>query len=749
MVIDRNTAKYVTRAEECIESALRKIDANKNRIIFSVTDTGILEGVLTDGDFRRAILKNPRLDLSEPVSTITNKNFTFVDAGADPEDIAHNFSDRVEFVPLLDENHHLIAIAREGLTSVQIGSFTITDEPPVFIIAEIGVNHNGDVALAKEMVRSAAKAGADCAKFQVRDLTDLYSNKGKKDDASEDLGSQYVLDILHRSQLSNEEYLEVFEECRKNDLVALCSAWDEKSIEFLEEKADLPAYKVASADMTNHDLLTSLAKTGKPLILSTGMSSEVEIKESVALLKKLGSAYILLQCNSTYPAPFKDVNLKYLDRLKEIGECPVGYSGHERGTSIAIAAVAKGATVIEKHFTFDKEMEGNDHKVSLLPDEFAAMVQGIREAEEALGTDAERKPSAGELMNRSTLAKSLICNCDLEEGQVIEEKMIDVKSPGKGLQPNRKKELIGKKTKKKMKAGDFFYPSDLMPDAIKARDYRFKRPWGLPVRYHDFEKLGAKTNPDFLEFHLSYKDLDEDWKKFITKEVDAGLTVHSPDVFPGDHLLNLAAENEDDRRRSCRELQRVINLTREIKPLFKRAEKPMIIASVGGYTKDAFVDPNTRDRWYDRIAQSISELDTEGIEIIPQTLPPFPWYFGGQLYLNLYVTPADTARFCEKYNMRLCLDISHSKLTCNYFHLSFKEFVDTVGPYIAHLHIVDAEGVDGEGVQIGEGDVDFPALADQLEKIAPKASFIPEIWQGHKNDGEGFWVALERLEEWF
>jgi N-acetylneuraminate synthase len=137
----------------------------------------------------------------------------------------------------------------------------------------------------------------------------------------------------------------------------------------------------------------------------------------------------------------------------------------------------------------------------------------------------------------------------------------------------------------------------------------------------------------------------------------------------------------------------------------------------------------------------------DSVEIIPQTMPPFPWHFGGQRYHNLFVDPQDTVEFCQKYGYRVCLDVSHSKLACNHHHLSFKEFVEAVGSYTAHLHIADAEGVDGEGLQIGEGEIDFPALAEDLDTTAPQASFIPEIWQGHKNEGEGFWIALERLEK--
>ena len=205
------------------------------------------------------------------------------------------------------------------------------------------------------------------------------------------------------------------------------------------EDYGMQAYKLASADLTNHELLDAIARTGKPLICSTGMSSESEISAAVRKLKQLDAKYVLLHCNSTYPAPFKDIHLNYLDRLSQIGNCLVGYSGHERGIAVAIAAVAKGAKVIEKHFTLDRTMEGNDHRVSLLPAEFKEMEQGIREVEQALGSNAQRRVTQGEMMNREILAKSLIIDCDLAKGEIIREDMIKVKSPGKGLQPYKLK----------------------------------------------------------------------------------------------------------------------------------------------------------------------------------------------------------------------------------------------------------------------------------------------------------------------
>ncbi|EAM51727.1 N-acetylneuraminate synthase family protein [Crocosphaera watsonii WH 8501] len=748
MLIDRNLSKYIVFSEDSILNALKKISDNKSRIIFSVTESGVLEGVLTDGDLRRWLVEQNTIDLNQAVSHISNKRFKYASFEEDPEKINSYFSEQIEFIPLLDDNDRLVAIAGKRPNEIKIGDFIINNESPTFIIAEIGNNHNGSLDLAKKLIDQAIAAGANCAKFQLRSLKSLYHNAGNADDASEDLGSQYTLDLLSRFQLSDEEMLQAFDYCKQKGILPLCTPWDLDSLNILENYG-MVGYKVASADLTNHELLKALAKTGKPLICSTGMSTEAEISESVKLLQKLGAMYVLLHCNSTYPAPFKDVNLNYINRLKELGDCPVGYSGHERGINIAIAAVSKGAKVIEKHFTLDKSMEGNDHKVSLLPEEFKSMVEGVRQVEEALGTASERQLSQGELMNRETLAKSLIINCDLQPGEVITEAMIEVKSPGKGLQPNRRKELIGKKAKRPLKIGDFFFASDLEEAQITAKNYKFNRPWGLPVRYHDFTKLLIKSNPDLLEFHLSYKDLEQDIKQYFDNTYDLDFVVHSPELFAGDHVLDLCSLDEDYRNHSIQELQRVIDITRQLKPYFKKASRPLIVTNIGGFTLDEPLPINQRQKYYELLLDSLSKLDQEGVEIIPQTMPPFPWHFGGQIYHNLFVAPQDIAEFCSQHNYRICLDISHSKLACNHHNFSFKEFVEKVGFYTAHLHIADAEGLDGEGLQIENGDIDFPALAEDLKKTAPNASFIPEIWQGHKNEGEGFWLALERLEIFF
>jgi N-acetylneuraminate synthase len=748
MLVEKSITKYITFSEESILNALKKISSNGRRVVFCLTEDGVLEGIFTDGDFRRWMIAQNDMDLNKPIHFAYNKKFLFVWEDEGLSKCEAYFSNGGEVMPILDRQRRLIAIAWNRSPGITIGDFVISHNSPTFIIAEIGNNHNGSLDSAKKLIDLAKEAGANCAKFQMRDLSSLYHNAGNANDFSEDLGSQYTLDLLSRFQLSQQEMLAAFDYCKERNILPLCTPWDLESLSLLENYG-VSAYKVASADLTNYDLLTALAKTGKPLICSTGMSNESEIIEAVKLLKSLGTQYILLHCNSTYPAPFKDINLNYLDRLKEIGECPVGYSGHERGIYVAIAAVAKGAKVIEKHFTLDKSWEGNDHKVSLLFPEFQGMVEGIRQVEEAMGTNSERRLSQGELMNRETLAKSLVITCDLAPGEIITEEMLAVKSPGRGLQPNRKQELIGLKAKRNLKAGDFFFDSDLISETIQPRQYDFRRKWGIPVRYHDFQKLLNKTNLELLEFHLSYKDMEADISQYFNSSYNCQLVIHSPELFAGDHILDLCSQDAAYRQQSIENLQKVIDITRELTKFFPNTTKTQIVTNVGGFTLDAFLPATQRHKLYETLLDSLAKLDQTGVEIIPQTMPPLPWHFGGQSHHNIFVDPDDIAYFCREHNYRICCDVSHAKLACNRYKWSLTDYIEEVGQYIAHLHIADATGVDGEGLQIGEGEIDFPALAEVLNKVNLQASFIPEIWQGHKNGGEGFWIALDKLERFF
>lgn len=612
-----------------------------------------------------------------------------------------------------------------------------------FVIAEIGNNHNGSFERAIHMVDLAVEMGVPCVKFQMRHLEEVYRRRTLRKDG-EDLNTEYVLDLLQRFELPVSDHRRLATYCADKGILYLCTPWDQRSVQVLET-LEVVAYKVASADLTNSRLLDCIADTGKPLIVSTGMSRRDEVQASVDLLKRRSAQFVLLHCNSTYPAPFHDIQLRWMNELRCIHPL-VGYSGHERGIAVSLAAVALGACVLERHFTLGRTMEGPDHAASLEPAEFKRLLDGIREIEQALGDGGERRLSQGEMINRENLGKSLVAAADLREGTVITAEHIKVRSPGQGLSPQHYEKLLGVKLRRSIPEEDYFFPSDLGDRRVEPRGYFFRRPWGVPVRYHDFVQYQRRIAPDLFEFHLSYADMDLDPADFLRGPYDCDFVVHAPELFAGSHLMDLATPDDGYRAQSIRETQRVIDITRALKRYFPKTRRPLIVANIGGFTMDAPLPPRLVESYYRRFAETLAEIDLEGMELTPQTQAPFPWHFGGQRFQNLFVRIDEIVEWCRKLGLRMCFDTSHSQLTCNHYGMKFEEFARKIAPYTAHLHLGDASGLNGEGLQVGEGEIDFRRLAEILDASCPRASFIPEIWQGHKNGGEGFWIALEKLE---
>jgi hypothetical protein len=302
-------------------------------------------------------------------------------------------------------------------------------------------------------------------------------------------------------------------------------------------------------------------------------------------------------------------------------------------------------------------MEGPDHAASLTQSEFGRMVEGIREIEQALGEGKARQLSQGEMINRENLSKSLVASVPLSQGTVLKPEHIKVRSPGLGLSPQRYEDLLGRTLRHDMGEEDFFYPSDLRDTRIEPRPYRFTRPWGVPVRYHDFREYAARIQPDLWEFHLSYSDMDLNPADYLDGPYQAALVVHAPELFSGSRLMDLATPDDAYRNESIRETQRVIDITRNLKCFFPNAPCPPIVANIGGFTMDGPLPASEIHGYYERFAQSLGELDLDGVELIPQTMAPFPWHFGGQRYQNIFVKIDEIVEWCSKLNLRMCFDI--------------------------------------------------------------------------------------------
>lgn len=340
-----------------------------------------------------------------------------------------------------------------------------------YIIAEAGVNHNGSLEMARQLVMVAAAAGADAVKFQTFKTDALVSRSAPKADyqsrTTDAEESQH--EMIRKLELDIHAHEVLLEQCRLSGIEFLSTPFDLESVDLLTSRFDLRCIKIPSGDITNAPLLLRIARTGKPVILSTGMSTLGEIEDALGVLaygylggtapsmsafsaaycSSEGAAIIrekvkLLHCTTEYPAPLEDVNLRVMDTLQRAFDLPVGYSDHTQGIAVPIAAVARGAVVIEKHFTLDCNLPGPDHKASLEPDELKQMVDAIRQVEQSLGS-GRKQPTPSELKNMSVARKSLVASCDIAVNELFTVDNLTVKRPGSGMSPLGYWGLIGSK----------------------------------------------------------------------------------------------------------------------------------------------------------------------------------------------------------------------------------------------------------------------------------------------------------------
>lgn len=317
------------------------------------------------------------------------------------------------------------------------------------IIAEAGVNHNGYLDIAKRLVDSAVDAGVDIIKFQTFKASKLVKKDAKqaeyqKKNIGDGNDSQY--DMLKKLELSKEDHEELVAYCNHKGIRFWSTAFDLDSLDYLHS-LNLGLWKIPSGEITNYPYIRKIAQYGEPVIMSTGMCNELDIHNALDVLIKFGlpkEKITILHCNTQYPTPFEDVNLKAMLTIQKDFDVNIGYSDHTRGIEVPIAAVALGATVIEKHFTLDRNMPGPDHMASLEPNELKDMVSAIRNIEQALG-DGEKKVSTSEQANIAVARKSIVAAYDIKKGEELTEDNLTVKRPGTGISPMRWEEVVGTK----------------------------------------------------------------------------------------------------------------------------------------------------------------------------------------------------------------------------------------------------------------------------------------------------------------
>lgn len=324
---------------------------------------------------------------------------------------------------------------------------------PCYVIAEAGVNHNGDLSLAKDLVDAAVTAGADAVKFQTFETDQLVTDRAETAEYQRRSGHETQSEMLRDLELDAEAFAELRAYCTGRGIEFLSTPYDRGSVDVLEA-LDLHRYKVASADIVNKPLLRRLAETGSQLIVSTGMATPEEILRALGWLAEFGvDDVVVLHCVSSYPAEFDTLDLRFVETLTTVLDCPVGYSDHTLGTEAPVAATALGATVVEKHFTLDRSMDGPDHEASLEPDELERMVTAIRNVEASMGS-AIKHLSAGERDNAAVMRRSVHAATDIAAGEPLTAENTSLTRPNDGLEPAELERVLGTTVSEDVTAGD-------------------------------------------------------------------------------------------------------------------------------------------------------------------------------------------------------------------------------------------------------------------------------------------------------
>tara|TARA_B100000989_G_scaffold298918_1_gene291032 strand:+ start:4670 stop:6916 length:2247 start_codon:yes stop_codon:yes gene_type:complete len=739
---DKKFLKFVIHESESNYDAYIKLLSNDQNTLFIAKKNKIL-GSLTLGDFQRNFGDNfdfIKLNNSKKkIKDIYNKKFFFFKKNYSAANTKHLA------VPVLDNSHNInfLVLRESPKDQIKIGKKLISKKSTISVISEIGVNHNGSIKIAKKLILESYKAQADFVKFQYRKIQSTYI--GKSSDT--ELSTEITLDNLKKVNFSIKQLGELFKFAKKLGIEPLCTPFDIvacKEILKLKPKA----IKIASADLLNFPLIKFAANTNLPLILSTGMHSEVEILKAVNFAKLYTTKIIVLHCVSNYPASEDSLNLNYIKRLEKITGCLIGYSSHDVGSDASVIAGGIGANIIEKHLTFNKNALGPDHRASIEAKELKLLIQRLKSVRLFLGNGKKNSINQGEKLNKSNLSKSIYLINELKKNSIIKKKDLVCRSPGIGVSCSNIDFFVGKRINKNMNKLSLLNFSDF--SSIKSNiiiNSPKKTKWGLPVRFRDYKDIIKLFDPEFIEFHLTYKDLKFDLKN-VENLKNIGVKIHAPETFENNFIIDLASNNKVILNKSMRCIKKTIEFSNEIilKTNNKKIKNHLII-NPGGHTSFEFANMREKMKLFKNLVKSFKRLNFKKATPLIQSMPPFPWHFGGRRYHNLFVGSSDFKNWYEETGIKFCLDISHAGLAANFFDQNIYDYIDRVKKYCVYYHVSDYSGNDNEGLQINDGIIDFRKILKLIKLKKNSVEFIPEIWNGHLNNSEGFRIALDRLSE--
>lgn len=637
-------------------------------------------------------------------------------------------------------------------------------------ISEIGINHDGSFNVAKKLIRQSKEIGCDYVKFQIRNIKEIYHPNFLKNPSNSENANQYIFNEIKRSNLKISQYINLFRFAKKLNIKVMVTPFDLKSLNLCKIK-EVDAIKIGSPDFNNIQLIINAFKLKKPLFLSTGMASDNEINLMKKILKKFNIHKVpitIFHCVSSYPPSEDEINLKYIKNLiKKFPNYDIGYSGHERGYFPSLISIFYGSKVIERHITTDNKLKGPDHNSSLIKKDFKKLINfsnkitkelnnyefniknflvkfKLLSAENSIGKNV-KSLSLNVEFNKRVLGKSAIYKKNFSKNKIIKIDDLKFVSPGKGLSGL---ELYGlkKKLSDNVLKNDYLSKSDFEKHDDKKFDRNkikiINKKWGLIGRLGDFEQF-IDEKADLIEIHLTWRELIN--PKIIRKNYNTEIIIHAPEYF-NDKLVDFTSDDKKIVNNSFEMIENVNYLVEKIKNnfVYDKIKGPKVILHPGGHSEKS-INNISKINQYRNLLKNIKKIKSQNYNLLLENMPPYPWYYGGKFYQHIFTDTKEIKKFCNESEINICYDTSHAKLASNMFNRNFKVFTKNILNNIEYLHISDAAKTYQEGLQIGKGEIDFKMFFQLVKNL--NVNFVPEIWNGHLDNGKGFKDAMYKLQK--
>lgn len=599
------------------------------------------------------------------------------------------------------------------------------------LIAEIGINHQGDPEIAKVLLHKTFQSGVSHVKFQ-------YRNAVKGLPAGNEIGDEILNAELKKNHLSVEVIEDLVNYSKNLGLETGISFFTLEDLGDWKDLSIFDFFKIPSVVMHDRDLILRLLEFGKEVYISTGAQTDTTINSIFKSLESFPN-WIPLHCISNYPTATHNASLGYITRLKERWGRRVGFSSHDSNWAICVLALTLGAEVIERHITLDKYSLGLDHSSSSTPDEFYLLSDICRNFETIMRPVANRKPNQGEKINQQNLGRSYYALRSYRVGEQIKLNDMEYRSPQIGLNALEIRAFLDKELTRNVDVGEvisishftntFEIDSSQIQTAVNSNI-------SLPVRPHDFSRVRSTIPIRNFEFHLTYGDLSLLTEDFLNQmSSEEVYSVHLPDYVNSSNLVDLFSQDSNVRRESENSLEASLQFARRLAAITNRTVP--VVAS--------FSNIANYPHYLDKIEEVLKSHSNDGVILLPQTLPPFAWYFGGSIPIYSFNSLDDFAEI-KKRNMPICLDVSHLLMVANYEDIPLSRYLELINSQTRHFHVSGASGIDGEGTSLKELEED---IRDTLSFIwLSDKQKVLEVWQGHMNNYAGFRQEILNCIEW-